>query len=212
MAVAGTCGWLFASRFAATARWNRERAARRESVNPDFARIYGGSAVKILDFYGRDANMTEGDPTVLCYGVLNARAVRIEPAVEGVSPALSRCVAVAPEQDTRYTLYAEGNDGRTVAESFVLPVKADSFLFPKVKSFGVVNHIVDRGRHVFLLTFEVANPEEVSIDPPVFPPMWRAPNGKFYVSPAKSTTYTLTVTDKRGRKAWKQLVVDVPGA
>jgi hypothetical protein len=58
--------------------------------------------------------------------------------------------------------------------------------------------------------FGAKNPEEVSIDPPVFPPLHGAVYGQFYVAPAQTTTYTLTVTGKKGRKAQRQLTIEVP--
>jgi hypothetical protein len=59
-----------------------------------------GDGVKILQFYARDGVVTEGEKTVLCYGVSNARSVRIDPPVEGVGPALTRCVEVQPKRET----------------------------------------------------------------------------------------------------------------
>ena len=92
-------GWIVAARYAATRRWERRRETS-ESAQAARARwfnsVYGGSQVKILQFYARDASVTEGTPSVLCYGVLNARAVRIEPPVEGASVSPNRCLEVAP--------------------------------------------------------------------------------------------------------------------
>jgi hypothetical protein len=88
----------------------------------EFERAYGGSEVKIVQFYSREGTLFEGSSTVLCYGLANARSVRIEPPVEGVAVSLNRCVEVAPKRDTRYTLTAEGKDGHVVSESFVLHV------------------------------------------------------------------------------------------
>jgi hypothetical protein len=68
------------------------------------------------------------------------------------------------------------------------------------------------GKWIFSLSFAAHNPEEVTIDPPVFPPLRGAPSGSFYVSPHKTTTYTLTVTGKNGHKVRRQLTVQVPPA
>ena len=204
-------GWIFLNRTLSDRRWNQNRHPAQPGPTAEFERIYGGTAVKILQFYGREAVLTEGTPTVICYGVRNARAVRIEPPVEGVSVSPNRCVEVAPERDTRYTLTAEGNDGHTVSESFVLAVKPDVAALPGITSFRIEDHKPDyRGRQVFLISFGARNPETVDIDPPVFPTLHGAPNGRFYVAPEKTTTYTLTVTGKRGHKAQRQLTVEVP--
>jgi hypothetical protein len=131
--------------------------------------------------------------------------------VEGVSPALSRCVTVQPEHDTRYTLTAEGKDGQTASASLTLAVKPDLDSLPKITSFQVVKHTEERGRHYFTLAFRFQNAHRVSIDPPVFSTLEdSAPWGEWMVAPETSTTYTLTVTGKKGRKASKQLTVEVP--
>src|SRR5271170_7597285 len=93
--------------------------------------------VKILAFYPRDLMVTEGAATVLCYGVSNAKSVRIDPPVAGVSPALSRCVEVRPKGETRYTLTAEGSDGQTVSQSCTIRIGTDQAALPKITSFQI---------------------------------------------------------------------------
>ena len=74
----------------------------------------------------------------------------------------------------------------------------------------IANHQTDHGRHIFSIAFSQQNGELVDIDPPVFPTLHGAPVGNFYVSPGKTTTYTLTVTGKKGRQDRRQLTVEVP--
>src|SRR3954453_14161214 len=116
--------WTFVSRALSTGRWARNNQPA-EAGGAEVARVYGGSDVKILQFYARDGSIVEGTKSVICYGVLNAKAVLIEPAVDGVGPSLNRCVEVAAEKQTRFTLTAEGAAGQTVSESFVLGVRPD---------------------------------------------------------------------------------------
>ncbi|HLK69594.1 MAG TPA: hypothetical protein VKU19_39465 [Bryobacteraceae bacterium] len=202
-------GIIFLGRYASDQRYNRTRA--NSSPPAPFDSVYASSDLKIVQFYARDANVTEGAQSVICYGVVNAKSVRIEPPVDGVQVSPNRCVEVAPEHDTKYTLTAEGADGRTVSESFVLPVKADSAILPAVTAFRIENHKPDyRGREVFLLSFAVQNAVTVEIDPPAFPTLHGAPSGRFYVAPVKTTTYTLTVTGAHGHKARRDLTVPVP--
>ncbi len=204
--------WTFVSRALSSGRWARKNQPT-ENGSAEFARVYGGSDVKILQFYARDGNIIEGTKSVICYGVLNAKSVRIEPGVDGVSPSLNRCVEVSAEKETRYTLTAESSDGRTVSESFVLGVRADQETLPKITTFAVTKRERDyTGKWIFSLAFAAQNPEEVSIDPPVFRTLHRSPMGSFYVAPEKTTTYTLTVTGKYGHKATRSVTVEVPPA
>ena len=205
-------GWVLASRYFSAGHARPRHPSASPAAQADFDRIYGGTDVKILQFYVRDARLTEGDRSVICYGVLHAKSVRIDPPPgDGVFPALNRCVSVQPSQNTRYTLTAQGTDGHTVSESLDMEVRPDEAILPKITSFRVVDQKKDyRGRTVFLLTFAVQNAVTVDIDPHAFPTLHGAPNGRFYVAPDKTTTYTLIVTGKRGHKAQQQLTLEVP--
>jgi hypothetical protein len=205
--------WLacvFAYRAISTLRWTREHS-RPAPETPEFARTYYGTDLKILQFYSREGTVTEGDKTLLCYGVLNAKVVRLDPPVANIYPSLNRCVEAAPSRQTLYTLTAEGQDGRTVSAALTLGVVPDQETLPRIKSFTIAKRERDyTGKWIFSLTYSLENCEEVSIDPPVFPTLHRSPFGSFYVAPASTTTYTLTVTGKFGHKTSRQLTVEVP--
>lgn len=199
-------GWTFARRAEDRSIENPQEPRRTAELD----RIYGGSDLKILQFYAPEPSIVEGSGATLCYGVVNARAVRIEPGVQGLAPSISRCVNVAPERDTRYTLTAEGIGGRTVSESLTITVRPDVAALPKITSFRVGARSSDySGRTVVSLVFSAVNAETLTITPPVFPPLHDVPNGQFYVTPQKTTTYTLTATNKRGHQVRRQLTVQV---
>jgi len=211
--LAPAVAWLaliFAYRALSTLRWTRAHS-RPASDNPEFARTYYGTDLKIIQFYAREGTVTEGDKTVLCYGVLNARSVRLDPPVANVYPSLNRCVEAAPSREMQYTLTAEGQDGRTVSAALTIGVEPDQETLPRIKSFAIAKRERDySGKWIFSLNYSLENCEEVSIDPPVFPTLHRSPFGSFYVAPATTTTYTLTVLGKYGHKTSRQLTVEVP--
>src|SRR5579883_1039151 len=107
--------FVYVSRAISNYHWTRTHRPTA-AENPEFARTYFGADVRILQFYAREGTVTEGDRTVLCYGVVNAKAVRLEPPIDNVYPAVNRCIDAAPGRQTQYTLTAEGPDGRTVSE------------------------------------------------------------------------------------------------
>lgn len=82
-----------------------------------------GDSVKILQFYARTREIAPGEKTLLCYGVVNATEVRLDPPVEKMWPSLSRCFEVTPDKSTRYTLTAEGAKNTKVSESIEIAVK-----------------------------------------------------------------------------------------
>ena len=200
-------GWIFLLRTSGRGRIS----ARPDYRAAEFNRIYGGKEVKILQFYSEAPSAQEGERTLICYGVLNATSVRMEPPVAELTPAINRCIGVTETQATRYTLIAEGTDGQVVSASFVLGAHADEDALPKITKFEVVNKKPDyAGRMVFLLSFAQNNGEEITIDPPAFSTLHGSPYGQFYVAPESTTTYTLTVKGKFGHQAQKKLTLEVP--
>jgi len=83
----------------------------------------GPGQVRILRFYASTGAVTEGQSAQLCYGVLNAKAVRIAPPLANVYPAASRCLEIVPKHTTHYTIWAEGFDGRVAVQSLTVPVE-----------------------------------------------------------------------------------------
>jgi hypothetical protein len=197
--------WQFAT------RWTAAGALRHDvQESAIYTPADVGSEVRIVMFYARDGIVTEGAATVLCYGVLNASAVRLDPPADAVWPSRNHCIDIRPQRNTRYTLTAQGSDGRNTSASFIVQVAPDPATLPKIDSFRVARCKKDYlGEPVFALSFSDHNAEEVSIDPPVFRPLAGAPMGQFYVAPETTTTYTLSVRGKYGHVVRQQLTVDV---
>jgi hypothetical protein len=79
--------------------------------------------VRILRFYATTGSIAPGDKAQLCYGVENAKSVRISPSLEPVAPAANRCMEIVPEHTTHYTILAEGFDGNVVTRVITLVVE-----------------------------------------------------------------------------------------
>jgi len=95
------------------------RADERAWVRPLGTRV---GPVRILQFYASVGSVTTGQKAMLCYGVENAKTVRISPLVPGVYPSPNHCLEVVPERTTHYMILAEGFDGRVATQSLTLPV------------------------------------------------------------------------------------------
>jgi hypothetical protein len=115
--------WVFASRWNDNRRIEQAAASQRSKLDREITELYGSGQLKILSFYVSPGLIRRGEKALVCYGVVNARTVRLDPAVERVWPSASRCFTVMPDHETRYTLTAEDAAGHTAAESFVLQVK-----------------------------------------------------------------------------------------
>ncbi len=114
--------WVFASRWHDNRRMEQAAAAQKARFDREITSLYGGGRLKILSFYASPGMVRRGEKTLVCYGVVNAKTVRLDPAVERVWPSTSRCFEIVADRQTRYTLTAEDAQGHTVTESFVLQV------------------------------------------------------------------------------------------
>jgi hypothetical protein len=170
---------------------------------------YTATGLKILHFYAVPGVVGEGEEVTICYGVRNAATLHLDPAVEKLEPSINRCFFVAPEQTTTYTLTAEDHGGQMVKASFEVLVRPDVARMPHIRYFSLGGKQPGHGGDVHTLCFQADNAHEVAIEPAAAPP-FRGPKGCFYVSPRETTTYTLVVTDSKGRKTRRQATVPVP--
>ena len=110
-------------------RWRdgRDAAEQRQAKEVEDARrtidSLGGGGLKILNFYSAPAILRRGETGRLCYGVYGATAVRIDPPVKELYPAIAHCFDVAPSKSTRYTLTAEDGKGNVAKEHLEVLVR-----------------------------------------------------------------------------------------
>ena len=109
--------------------------------------------VKITQFYTTKPVLGRGEKSLLCYGVENAKTVTLAPPRQELSAALSRCVEVAPAETTKYTLTAEGGDGRKATQDVTVNVGAPR---PRIVEVKVSELQVLRGDPVSLC-YKVVN-------------------------------------------------------
>ncbi len=104
--------------------WQRHAAALTPRPVPQQSDplLAYGDRLRILDFYGTPS-ISRGANALLCYSVVNAKSVRLDPPVEDVWPALSRCFNVSPAKTTRYTFTAESASGESASKAFEVKVQ-----------------------------------------------------------------------------------------
>lgn len=116
-------GWVFYSRSRENHGREQIEKAKKAEDNRKFLQLYGSDAVKISNFYANPVQIRRGGASLLCYSVLNAEALHLDPPAEPVHPALSYCFNVAPTKTTTYTLTAEGKGGGKATQSITVIVK-----------------------------------------------------------------------------------------
>jgi hypothetical protein len=116
-------GSIFYSRWSGRREAEQAQAAKEKDQARKVVDALGGGGLKILSFYAAPGVVKRGDHTNLCYGVTGAKNVRMEPAVDAVWPALTRCVQASPRKETEYKLIADDGAGHSTTESLVVRVK-----------------------------------------------------------------------------------------
>ena len=164
-------------------------------------------AAQITQFYARDSTLPIGEKTVLCYGVVNAKSVSLSPPVDKVWPALTRCVEVAPAKETTYTLTAEGEDGKPVAQSVTVQIGPP---LAKIVDVSVNSLSVHAGDQV-TVCYNVKNAKSVKVEPghPITLGVISPGHGCSADKPAKTTTYTVTVYGASGNTDSEHVTVHV---
>jgi hypothetical protein len=115
-------GWIFFSRWQQNRDFEQKAATQKRAEDQRAVDALGGNRFDILNFYG-PATVRQGEQAQLCYGVSNAKTVRLDPpAGAAVWPSYSRCVDVAPTQDTTYTLTAEDAAGHIKTATLTVQV------------------------------------------------------------------------------------------
>ena len=115
--------WTFFSRWHDTSALERAANAERARADAKIVEMYGSGNLKILHFYATPGLIARGGKGLLCYGVANAKTVRVDPGVELLKPSISRCLEISPAADTRYTFTAEDDAGHSATASVLVRVQ-----------------------------------------------------------------------------------------
>lgn len=116
--------WIFYSRHerekAAEAEIAKQKQANEERVNN---LIFGSGEVQISTFGADSGVLRRGEATELCYGVVNAVKVELDPPVEQAKPTYHHCLEITPKATTTYTIKATDAKGNTKSASLTVQVK-----------------------------------------------------------------------------------------
>jgi hypothetical protein len=119
--------WIFFSRWQENRQIQRKASEERSQKQLDADRQtidqLGGKELAIQSFYASAGVIHRGETLQLCYGVANAKVVKLEPQDNPVWPSYNRCVEVAPKKDITYTLTIEDAAGHTQTQTLDIKVK-----------------------------------------------------------------------------------------
>jgi hypothetical protein len=122
--VAAVIGWIFYSRWEENRALAEQAAEKTRAQDQQTVEMMGGDNLEIRNLYVTPGTIHSGQSADICYSVANATQVQLDPpATEGVWPSYSRCVAVTPQKDTKYTLTAEDAAGDKKTATVTLSVR-----------------------------------------------------------------------------------------
>lgn len=119
--------WIFFSRWwqnhSIEYREKAAAAAKQRADDQATLEQMGGKELAIQTFYASPGEIRRGQPVQLCYGVANAKTVKLEPQSNPVWPSYSRCVNDSPTKTTTYTLTIADAAGNTKSQSLTVQVR-----------------------------------------------------------------------------------------
>ena len=119
--------WVIAFRWHENRAIERRAASQRTEQQREQDRIaieqLGGNTMSIQMFYASPPAVWPGEAATLCYGVANAKNVKLEPQSSPVWPSHSRCVDVTPRKDTTYTLTIDDGAGHQQSQSLTVKIR-----------------------------------------------------------------------------------------
>lgn len=104
-------------------RANAESTRKRLENDRITLEQLGGKDLAIQSFYASPGAVHKGENAQLCYGVANAKTVKLEPQPNPVWPSYARCVSVSPQKTTTYTLTISDASGNIKTQSLQIKVE-----------------------------------------------------------------------------------------
>jgi hypothetical protein len=104
-------------------RAKEEKSQKQQEQDRAALEQFGGKELAIQNFYASPGAIRRGETVQLCYGVANAKTVKLEPQSNPVWPSYSRCVQVTPTKSTTYTLTIADAAGNTRTQTLEVKVR-----------------------------------------------------------------------------------------
>jgi hypothetical protein len=101
----------------------QERAEKQHEQDRIAVEQLGGKEFAILSFYASPKVIRRGESAQLCYGVANAKTVKLEPQSQPIWPSTAHCVDVSPSKSITYTLTIEDAGGKRLSQDVEIKVR-----------------------------------------------------------------------------------------
>jgi hypothetical protein len=116
--------WTFYSRRASEeAATKAAQAKEQEQRQRTVDAVFGNGEVQFSLFSADKGLLSPGEHTQLCYGVVNAKSVKLDPPIAEIAPKYRSCLEIAPTKTTTYTITADDGKGHTKSSSLTVKVR-----------------------------------------------------------------------------------------
>ena len=156
-------------------------------------------------FYATPSVSRDGQPSRLCYSVEGATEVTLDPPVENVWPAYSRCFDVHAARNTTYTLTARNAAGAKATATTEITIGPPSAKIIEVS----VNSLQVAAGETFPFCVKARNVVSWKLSAGHWRAAPGATGGCAVDSPTKTTTYTVTAIGAMGETDTERVTVTV---
>lgn len=128
-----TVAVLIAALYVAWTFWSRHEAAvaaaeaaqqqKAQAEKDVYDQISQHGELTFTTFEAAKGLLARGDTTQLCYGVVNAKTVKLDPPVEDLKPSFRHCLDISPKRTTTYTITADDGAGHSKTASLTVRVQ-----------------------------------------------------------------------------------------
>jgi hypothetical protein len=165
--------------------------------------VVAPSAAQVVRFAASPSTIAAGGQSTLSWSTTGASSVSISPTVGTVGA--NGSTTVSPATTTSYTISATGSDGKTVTAVATVTVTATA---AQIVRFAASPSTIAMGAQS-TLSWTTSGASSVSISPTVGTV---SANGSTTVSPASTTSYTITATGSDGKTVTAVATVTVTGS
>jgi hypothetical protein len=116
--------WTFYSRHEANVKSQQDLAAQQaEQRQREAQTIFGSGGLSFRTWSADKGVVAAGEVAHICYGIVDAKTVKIDPPVEQLKPSYLHCFEVRPQKTTTYTITAADAAGHTASQQLTIQVR-----------------------------------------------------------------------------------------
>jgi hypothetical protein len=115
--------WIFWSRYQSAQQALADAQQRQAQAKKDIYDQISQHGELTFTTFEAPGVLKRGETAQLCYGVVNAKTVKLDPPIEDIKPSFRHCLDITPKRTTTYTITADDGAGHTKTATLTVHVK-----------------------------------------------------------------------------------------